>query len=107
MALKKAKTIKGFTIEYWRVLEYHTNLNRSDAVVVLGLYKDKATRDADKDAVVETAQFDLGEGFHNIQVGLDTLKNVNVSEIYKYLKTKAQEEGVSEDLAYFADAVDA
>lgn len=111
MALKKQKTKNGFTSEYWRVLEYHTNFNRNDAVIVLGLYKDKAMRDEDANAVVETAQFDLGEGFHSIQAGQDTLKNVKVSEIYKYLKSKAVEEAKKEEkdenLAFFADAIDA
>lgn len=111
MALKKTKQIKGYSAEYWRVLEYHTNFNRSDAVVVLGLYKDKITRDADENAVLEIVQIDLGSDFHNTQVGnSDTLKNIKVSEIYKHLKSEAQAEVAKEEpnttLVFFADAVD-
>lgn len=107
MALKKTKQIKGYSAEYWRALEYHTNFNRNDAVVVMALYKDKATRDADPDAVIETVQLDLGEDFHATQAtNQDTLKNIKVSEIYKHIKAEAETAEEGSQVKFFADATD-
>lgn len=113
MAYQKNKIKKGFTSNYWRFLEIHSNMNRADAVCVFGLYKDKATRDADPDAVIETVQFNLGLELLNASANNDIVKNINIAKAYTALKNKATEEAAKPaeeqdgDLAFFSDAVDA
>ena len=58
MALKKAKTNKGYEAEYWRIIQVNCNADRNDAVATFALYKDKATRIADPTAVVDSYQID-------------------------------------------------
>lgn len=114
MALEKAKQVKGYEASYWRILETHTNFDRADGVVVFGLYKDKATRDLQPNAVVESYQVGLGESLlADIYDGDDdTVKNIKLKEAYKVFKARAVEESkkVGEDkdeaLAWFADAKD-
>lgn len=49
MAIKKEHTFKGFTGEYRRIIKIdNVDFNRNTARVTIGLYKDKATRDADE-----------------------------------------------------------
>jgi len=110
MSYIKSKTINGHINNYWRFLEIHSNANRDDAVCVFGLYKDKATRDADENAVIETVQFDLGSDLLSANGSNDTVKNINISKAYTILKSKATAEDAktkdkNEDLAFFADAV--
>lgn len=111
MALKKQKTIKGYPAEYWRILQLSTNMDRGDAVITLGLYKDKATRDADSMAVIDSFQVDLGSELLSSTGNSDTVKNINLQQAYKILKSKAtteseKEEDRNEGLAWFSDAVD-
>ena len=112
MALQKTTTTKqGYSANYWRFLEIHSNVNRGDAVCVFGLYKDKATRDADPDAIVKTVQFNLNSELLNATAGNDTVKNINIAKAYASLKTRAaaeaaKEESKDEDLAFFSDASD-
>lgn len=112
MALKKIKQLKtGFVAEYFRLLEIHINTNRNDAVCVFGLYKDKATRDADENAIIETIQFNLDSNILSASAGSDTVKNINISKAYLALKKRAVEEEAKEEekreeLAFFSDAVE-
>lgn len=112
MGFTKNKTIKGHINNYWRFLEIHSNMNRADAVCVFGLHKDKATRDANPNAVIETVQFNLGLDLLNATANNDTVKNINISKAYTALKNKATEEAAKPaeeqdgDLAFFSDAVE-
>jgi len=117
MALKKAKTNKGYEAEYWRVIQVNCNADRNDAVATFALYKDKKTRDEDANAVVDSYQIDLGEDFNNNVLSDDTKIGDNVKKsAYEVLKAKAiiedaKEEGeevqIDEALAFFADAIEA
>jgi len=46
VALKLVMDYKGLSAEYWKILKSDTNFLSGETVVRLGLYKDKATRDA-------------------------------------------------------------
>jgi len=118
MALEKIKKAKGFNAKYWRVLQINSNLDRGDAVVTLGLYKDKATRTADSSAVVDQYQIDLGDDLLSATGSKDTVKNINLSKAYKVFKNRAIAEKAKQDkgdgdetidgsLAFFSDAIDA
>ena len=113
MAITKIKSIKGYNAEYWRISQLNSNFDRSDAVITLSLYKDKATRDLDSNATVDSLQYDLGTDFSNeLYDGLDSVKNIKLQKAYKIFKDKAiaeaaKDEGKDESLAWFADAVDA
>ena len=112
MALQKNKLTKGYEANYFRIIQYSANFDRNDAVITLALYKDKATRDADSNVVIESFTFDLGSGFHEVQnTKTDTVKNIKIAEAYKYLKNLAIAESLKEEkdenLAFFADAIDA
>ena len=117
MALKKAKTNKGYEAEYWRVIQVNCNADRNDAVATFALYKDKKTRDEDANAVVDSYQIDLGEDFNNNVLSDDTKIGDYVKKsAYEVLKAKAiiedaKEEGeevqIDEALAFFADAIEA
>jgi len=114
VALKKIKQIKGHDNEYWKIVQINSNLVRGDAVITLSLYKDKATRDADVDAVIDSYQIDLGVDLLESTGKEDKVKNINLKQAYTISKAKAVaeeakrgEEGetLNEDLAFFADAV--
>lgn len=106
MALQKTKQIKGYDTNYWRIIQLNSNFDRSDAVITLALYKDKATRTAEPGAILETIAFDLGEDFANdIYDGrADKVRSIKLKEAYKILKIKSQE--VDSEMAFFADAVE-
>lgn len=112
MGLKKIKTLNtGYQAEYFRLLEIHFNANRNDAVCVFALYKDKATRDADENAIIETVQFNLNSELLSAQGNTDTVKNINIAKAYTALKNIAaaeaeKSEDKNEELAFFADATD-
>jgi len=117
MALKKAKTNKGYEAEYWRIIQVNCNADRNDAVATFALYKDKATRIADPTAVVDSYQIDLGEEFNDKVLSDDSkVKDKIKKSAYEVLKAKAiiedaKEEGeevqIDEALAFFADAIEA
>lgn len=119
MSLIKNKSHKGFTGEYHRIKQLNMHYDRLSAVVDVALYKDKATRDEDENAVMETFKIDLGSYFHdkNYTNGEDVMKNVSLKEAYKALDVMAKEEeakraklpegeSLNEDLTFFADAVE-
>jgi len=117
MALEKIKQTKGFNAKYWRILQINSNLDRGDAVVTLGLYKDKATRTADSNAVVDQYQIDLGDDLLSAKGSVDTVRNINLGKAYTAFKKKAvdeeakrgnlaDDESLDESLAFFSDAVD-
>lgn len=54
MALKKTQSYKGYTADYWRVTRVSCEYAHNQTQVIMALYKDKATRDADPDAVLLT-----------------------------------------------------
>ena len=113
MGLQLAKTVKGHSCNYWRWVQQSSNFDRNDAVWTLALYKDKATRDADRSAVMEPYQVDLGEDFHNaINSESENMKDKKRKTAYTVFKAKAQAEAEkteekNDSLAWFADAVDA
>lgn len=113
MALNKIKTIKGVECSYWRILQLNQNYDRSDAVITLGLYKDKATREADPTAIMDQYQTDLAVDYHNDEFsGEDEMTNIDRSIAYSVLMTKAVAEAAKveekdEALAFFADATEA
>lgn len=112
MALKKIKQIKGYNAEYWRIVQLNTNFESKESVITLALYKDKATRDADPTAIVDTYQYNLGSDFtEDIYNGeSDRVRNIKLKEAYKIFHAKAEAETLKEEpdqsLAFFADAVD-
>ena len=112
MALKKAKTNKGYEAEYWRIIQVNCNADRNDAVATFALYKDKATRDEDATAVIDSYQTDLGADFNDkvLSSEIDT-KDVVKKSAYEALMVKAtaedlKEEDKDEALAFFKDATD-
>ena len=113
MALKKAKTNKGYEAEYWRIIQVNCNADRNDAVATFALYKDKATRIADPTAVVDSYQIDLGEEFNDKVLSDDSkVKDKIKKSAYEVLKSKADSEATKkeekdESLSFFADAVEA
>ena len=54
MALIKKTNRKGFDCEYFRIIQVNCNADRKDAIATFALYKDKATRDGDANAVVDS-----------------------------------------------------
>jgi len=117
MALKKIKEKRGHNNEYWRIIQINSNLNREDAVVTFALYKDKATRDADVNAVVDQYQVDLGKDLLDKAATADKVKNINLKQAYTVFKKKAKDEEakrpdlkegeiLDEELAWFNDVVD-
>lgn len=115
MALQKNKTSRGHLCNYWRILQYSANFDRSDAVITFGLYKDAVTREADPNAVMESFTFDLGSGFHNLNYnnGQDTVKNIKLKEAYTFFKSLVVAEAAkpveqqNTQLSFFSDAIDA
>lgn len=126
MAFKKAKTIKGHSNEYWRILQINTNFDRMDAVATFGLYKNVTTRNNDPNAVVDQYTIQLGEQYaesiYEDSNGGDErmIKNIDRAKAYEIFKTKAQIEADKPDevdgetnpdknfdLAWFADTTDA
>ena len=116
MALQKAKTIKGFSCNYWRIIETNANFLRGDAIVTIALYKDQASRDLDQTAIVDTVAFDLGSDLNNsIYSGSDKVKDIKIQKAYQILKQKAIEESqktpdgvnpINTNLLWFSDAED-
>jgi hypothetical protein len=113
MALKKTKQIKGYQAEYWRIIQINSNFDSKDSIVTLALYKNKATRDTDPNAILETYQYNLGSDFsEDIYDGeADKVKNIKLKEAYKIFHVKAQAETLKtelkdESLVFFADAED-
>lgn len=107
MAFQKEKIVKNFSANYWRIISYSAHFDRNDAVVVLGLYKDKATREADANAVIDSATINMGDGYHKlVNSKNDKIKNIKLGEAYAYLKTLAEDENSPDEVKFFIDAVD-
>lgn len=118
MAFQKEKTDKGFSGDYWRIVQLNCNFDRSDAVVTLAQYKDEATRDADATAVMQSVTFDLAEELLGATYGngADNMKSVSLKEAYKAIKKMATTEQAKidnedddtgrEDIAFFETATD-
>lgn len=107
MALLKSKIINGVEYNYWRILQLNQNYDRKDAVVVLGLYKDKETRDNYPNAVAEEFQIDLGSDYHEEETTTKgMLSNLTRQEAYKILLEKAVSADKEDEtgIAFFADA---
>ena len=113
MALQKVKATQfGVEGSYWRILQLNMNYDRMDAVCTIGLYIDKASRNAGN-SPVDSFQVDLAAEFHDGQYvnGDDAMKNISLKEAYKTLKQMATDEAaklvvVNVDLAFFSDAED-
>jgi len=112
MGLIKKTQRKGFECEYFRVVQVNCNADRGDAVATFALYKDKATRDEDATAVIDSYQTDLGADFNDkvLSSEIDT-KDVVKKSAYEALMVKAtaedlKEEDKDETLAFFKDATD-
>ncbi len=100
MALRLKKEYKGVLADYWRVRKWTNDVDSAETVVILFLYKDRTTRDADKTAnVLETKQVIL------------PLVDGGIADIYAALKSQsittenAREDTLTEK-GYFVDAVD-
>ena len=109
MAFEKNKTINGHTNNYWRLLGITIGINENDAHCVFGLYKDKATRDANKYDIVKKVRFNLNSELLNSSGNSDTIKNINTAKAYTALKTRAvaeeaKTENKNTELSYFNDA---
>lgn len=114
MALKKARTIAGFTAEYWHIADFAYSKERSNTVVVLNNYKDKETREAGLEN-----KFD-GSVIFNVEPDAEVL-NAFLAHLYEKAKTadtqydervdtgEVDEEGkpIIQVTHYFSDALDA
>ena len=110
MALIKKTQRKGFDCEYFRIIQVNCNADRKDAIATFALYKDKATRDEDANAVVDSYQIDLGEDFNTKALENGSMGDKMKASAYEVLKAKAvaeasKEEEVDEKLSFFSDAV--
>ncbi len=100
MALKLKKEHKGVRADYWRVRKWTNDVDSAETVVILFLYKDRTTRDADKTAnVLETKQVILPQ------------VDGGIADVYRALKMQSitTENAKGETLTekgYFVDAVD-
>jgi len=97
MAINKEKEHKGYTAEYWRLIEWNSHIDRMQTVVTVALYKDKDSRDEDKIAnILETRQeiIPLVEGGRKaVYLALRQQKTLPV-------------QGEPEKNGYFVDATD-
>lgn len=113
MALIKPKIYKGFTASYWRIIQANTNMDRDDVVITLGLYKDKATRDEDHSAILDSYIFCLFYDNYSDPISAEgMIKDINLQACYNALCIAAHIEAQKpigerdEILAWFADAED-
>ena len=94
MAYIKTKPFKGYSAKYWNITTVQDNKANGTTTVILSLFKDRATRNADPSATLETYYYTLP--------GID----IKRAEIYPLLKTTLHDGADKNSVPIMADATD-
>lgn len=112
MALQLTENFKGIECNYWKILESKQNYTNDTNRVLLGLYKDKAARDADVKAFLKTERMDIAWGEISREQQYEELKK-SVPLIIKDESVEYDEDGnattipaETKETNKFVDAVD-
>lgn len=91
MALKLAHVdTDGQTGDYWRLLRIDRSVDSKTARIVMGLYKDEATRRVDGRMPMRTEEFGVTPAEYDALFAESVLKTLNVTDTikaYEHMKT--------------------
>ena len=106
MGLTKAKAIKGYSYEYWKITELRQNYRTGQTRIRLDLYKDKATREADVlDFVEGQSHFVTTSTLEHRDEAYTEVVKSNLSDETDVAAGNAEK--VGDEMNWFADAEEA